>query len=59
MDGWSNQDPPTPHYNIHQVYTIEKYEKNTIPKEEKVPSKREKKKRDKVAPRPHPMRSVD
>ena len=43
----------TPQLHIHHVYTIEKYEKNTIPEEEKVsPIKEKKKKGDKVVPSP-------
>ena len=29
MDGWSNQDPA--HYDTHQVYTKDKYEKDKTP----------------------------
>ena len=48
MHGWMEESRPS-HYNIHHVYAIEKYEKNTIPEEEKVPPIREKKKKgDKV-----------
>ena len=42
-DAWMDGVIKTPHYNIHHVNTIEKYEKNIIPKEEKVPPIREKK----------------
>lgn len=48
LDAWMNGVIKTPHYDIHQVYTIEKCEKNTIPKRGKVPPTREKKKGDKV-----------
>ncbi len=46
MHGWIK----TPHDDIQHVYTLEKYEKNTIPKEENAFATREKKKRDKVVP---------
>ena len=43
QDAWMDGVIKTPHYNMHHIYTIEKYEKDKTPQEEKVPPLREKK----------------